>query len=81
MTEIIPASLKTLDMVPDSTGTWMLHCHTNHHIHAGMIALFQVNACANSCRTAPPLLSDAQVLSLPPVLLFLLFLFVHLLVY
>mmetsp|Transcript_23410 Transcript_23410/g.32704 ORF Transcript_23410/g.32704 Transcript_23410/m.32704 type:complete len:407 (+) Transcript_23410:69-1289(+) len=40
--ELIPASMKTLDMKPDNPGEWMVHCHTNHHISAGMIAMFDV---------------------------------------
>lgn len=61
VTEVIPASLKTLDMEPDNPGIWMLHCHTNHHIHGGMIALFEVSAC-RGC-TPPPLLSAASAVS------------------
>jgi FtsP/CotA-like multicopper oxidase with cupredoxin domain len=30
--ELLPASMKTIDMVPDSPGTWLVHCHTNHHM-------------------------------------------------
>jgi len=40
--DLIPASMKTLDMVPDDVGQWMLHCHTNHHVVAGMTALHRV---------------------------------------
>jgi manganese oxidase len=40
--EILPASMKVLDMVPDNPGTWLFHCHVNDHLDAGMIALFTV---------------------------------------
>jgi FtsP/CotA-like multicopper oxidase with cupredoxin domain len=40
--ELLPMSMKTLDMVPDSPGTWLYHCHVNDHIDAGMLALFTV---------------------------------------
>jgi len=40
--EILPASMKTVDMYPDNPGIWMYHCHVNDHIDAGMMALFQV---------------------------------------
>ena len=40
--ELLPASMKTLDMVPDNPGTWLFHCHVNDHIDAGMLALFTV---------------------------------------
>ena len=41
--ELIPASMKTLNMVPDNVGRWLLHCHTNHHVVAGMTALYAVS--------------------------------------
>ena len=40
--ELLPASMKVVDMVPDNEGTWLYHCHVNDHIDAGMIALFTV---------------------------------------
>lgn len=40
--ELLPASLKTVDMRPDNPGTWLYHCHVDHHIHAGMAATFGV---------------------------------------
>ena len=40
--ELMPASMKTVDMQPDSVGTWMYHCHVNDHISAGMTALYHV---------------------------------------
>ena len=29
-------------MVPDSTGDWLLHCHVNDHMVAGMETLYSV---------------------------------------
>ncbi len=40
--EVLPGSMKTLDMVPDNPGTWLYHCHVNDHIDAGMLALYTV---------------------------------------
>lgn len=40
--ELMPASLKTVDMVLDNEGTWLYHCHVNDHIKAGMLSLFTV---------------------------------------
>jgi len=40
--ELLPASMKTLDMVVNNPGTWMYHCHVNDHIAAGMTALYTV---------------------------------------
>lgn len=42
--ELLPMSMKTLDMVPDDTGTWLFHCHVNDHIDAGMLARFSVKS-------------------------------------
>jgi manganese oxidase len=41
-TELLPGSMRTLDMVPDEPGTWLFHCHVNDHIKAGMQALYTV---------------------------------------
>jgi hephaestin len=40
--ELLPASMKTADMAPDAPGTWLLHCHVNDHIAAGMSTRYQV---------------------------------------
>jgi FtsP/CotA-like multicopper oxidase with cupredoxin domain len=42
MVELLPGSMKTIDMAPDNPGTWLYHCHVNDHITAGMMALFTV---------------------------------------
>jgi len=42
MVELLPMSMKTLDMYPDNVGTWLFHCHVNDHIQAGMLALYTV---------------------------------------
>jgi len=42
VTELLPATTKTMDMRPDDVGTWMYHCHVNDHIEAGMMALYTV---------------------------------------
>lgn len=42
MTELLPGSMKVLDMVPDAPGQWLFHCHVNDHISAGMLAQFLV---------------------------------------
>lgn len=40
--ELLPMSMRVLDMRPDTPGTWLLHCHVNDHLDAGMAALFDV---------------------------------------
>lgn len=42
MVELLPMSMKVLDMYPDNIGTWMYHCHVNDHITAGMMSIFTV---------------------------------------
>jgi hypothetical protein len=56
--EPIPASHRTVDMVPDITGNWLVHCHGNllslfnkvifkivdGHMIAGMQAIFTVES-------------------------------------
>lgn len=43
MVELLPGSMKTVDMEPDNPGTWLVHCHVDDHIIAGMMALFTVH--------------------------------------
>ena len=40
--ELLPASMKVLDMIPDNPGVWLYHCHVHDHIEAGMMARFTV---------------------------------------
>lgn len=42
VTEIFPASSKTLDMLADDPGVWMYHCHVNDHLSAGMMTVLTV---------------------------------------
>jgi hephaestin len=46
--ELLPASMKTADMVPDASGTWLLHCHVNDHIAAGMSTRYTISGTATS---------------------------------
>ena len=40
---LLPMTMLTSDMTPDTPGTWMLHCHVNDHIVAGMQMRFVVH--------------------------------------
>ena len=40
--ELLPASMKTVDMVASNPGSWLYHCHVNDHITAGMSARWQI---------------------------------------
>lgn len=40
--ELLPASMKTVDMRPDTPGHWMFHCHVGDHFKAGMFAMWMV---------------------------------------
>jgi manganese oxidase len=39
----MPATFRTGYMQPDSAGVWLLHCHVNDHIAAGMLNFYVVN--------------------------------------
>ena len=39
---ILPAEMKTVDMVPDDPGIWLYHCHIEEHMDVGMSALYKV---------------------------------------
>ena len=40
--ELLPGSMKTVDMLADNPGTWMFHCHVEDHMEAGMMAVYTV---------------------------------------
>lgn len=37
-----PMAMAVADMVPDTAGTWLFHCHVNEHFERGMQALYTV---------------------------------------
>jgi hephaestin len=39
---LMPAETRVADMVPDSPGIWMFHCHVNDHVTAGMTGRYEV---------------------------------------
>lgn len=42
VTALLPATMVVADMIPDAPGTWLLHCHVNDHIAAGMSTRYQI---------------------------------------
>lgn len=42
MVHLEPMMMVVADMIPDSVGTWLFHCHVNEHIEGGMQTLFTV---------------------------------------
>lgn len=40
--ELLPASMRVVDMRPRNPGTWLFHCHVSDHMMAGMFATFTV---------------------------------------
>jgi len=40
--ELLPGSMKTVDMIADNPGTWMFHCHVGEHMEDGMMAVFTI---------------------------------------
>jgi FtsP/CotA-like multicopper oxidase with cupredoxin domain len=41
--ELLPASMKSADMLADNPGQWMFHCHVADHITAGTTSLYRVH--------------------------------------
>jgi len=41
--ELLPASMKTVDMIADQPGSWAYHCHVLDHMEAGMMAMYIVD--------------------------------------
>jgi len=41
--ELMPATMRSVDMVADNPGTWLYHCHVTDHISAGMMTRWVVN--------------------------------------
>eukprot|EP00884_Botryococcus_braunii_P010532 jgi/Botrbrau1/19480/Bobra.0609s0001.2 len=44
---LFPGSVVTADMIADNPGVWLLHCHVNDHLHAGMTALYNISGQTN----------------------------------
>jgi len=42
LVELLPTSMKTVNMVADNQGTWLYHCHVTDHITAGMMTRWRV---------------------------------------
>jgi FtsP/CotA-like multicopper oxidase with cupredoxin domain len=42
MVNLLPMTMLTADMVPDTEGTWLFHCHVADHLDGGMVARFTV---------------------------------------
>lgn len=40
--ELLPTSMKSVDMVADNSGEWLYHCHVTDHITAGMVTRWTV---------------------------------------
>ncbi len=40
--QLFPMQMVIGDMTPDDPGTWLIHCHVNLHLEAGMEARYQV---------------------------------------
>lgn len=41
--ELLPTSMRSVDMIADNPGNWLMHCHVTDHITAGMITRWQVH--------------------------------------
>ncbi|KAG7322312.1 hypothetical protein KOW79_013658 [Hemibagrus wyckioides] len=42
--DLIPGTFQTLELVADTEGTWLLHCHVDDHIRAGMETTYSIKS-------------------------------------
>ncbi|KAF4081947.1 hypothetical protein AMELA_G00146240 [Ameiurus melas] len=42
--ELFPGIFQTLEMMAETEGTWLLHCHVADHIHAGMETTYTIKS-------------------------------------
>jgi hypothetical protein len=49
VTQLLPATTETLDMVADNVGSWMLQCHVADHMDEGMMTYYTVLPKERSC--------------------------------
>jgi manganese oxidase len=61
--ELLPASMKVADMVPDNPGDWLFHCHVAEHMANGMFARVTVYPKAKPRASLAP---DKAFLGFPP---------------
>uniref|UniRef100_H3BA63 Hephaestin n=1 Tax=Latimeria chalumnae TaxID=7897 RepID=H3BA63_LATCH len=40
--DLFPGTFQTVEMVTTNLGTWLLHCHVDDHLHAGMETMYTV---------------------------------------
>jgi FtsP/CotA-like multicopper oxidase with cupredoxin domain len=40
--DLLPATMKSVDMTADNAGLWVYHCHVADHVKAGMTAMYKV---------------------------------------
>ena len=57
VTQLLPTSTMAVDMVPNSVGQWMLHCHVSAHMMRGMIAVVHARP-PKFAQTRPPFLAN-----------------------
>ncbi|HEX3738308.1 MAG TPA: multicopper oxidase domain-containing protein [Terriglobales bacterium] len=56
--ELLPGSMKTVDMLADNPGTWMFHCHVEDHMENGMTAVYTIYSPAT--RSCPVSFSEGD---------------------
>ena len=67
LVELLPGTMTTVDMLANNPGTWLLHCHVEDHMEAGMMAVYTI--AARSPRSCPASFSSGsfwQGLGAPP---------------
>jgi hypothetical protein len=61
--ELLPGSMKSVDMIADNPGAWMFHCHVSEHMEKGMMAVYIIYS--PPARSCPVAFSDLQFWNSP----------------
>ncbi|KAG9263574.1 hephaestin-like protein 1 isoform X1 [Astyanax mexicanus] len=61
--DLFPSSFQTVEMLADSEGTWLLHCHVADHIEAGMETTYTIQPRAGGISVGQHLSSITWILA------------------
>ncbi|KAL7871849.1 hypothetical protein SRHO_G00068320 [Serrasalmus rhombeus] len=53
--DLFPGVFQTLQIVPETEGTWLLHCHVSDHIEAGMETTYTIRSGTGASAVGPHL--------------------------
>ncbi len=62
--ELMPGSMKSVDMLADNPGDWMIHCHVGDHMMEGMYGIFSVSKKDSPALTSAPFFGVSSLKSM-----------------